>query len=1221
MQKSFFVIWQRTIATLVLMAGCSSALLSATTNAEALPSVVREREHAGQVVFVRVTDAGRRFVSVDYQGGIFLWDAQSLRQVSTRRRVPFSVKTAGMLDARTMLVAGSAPQDLLALVDLEGTATPRVLGRAKGETVAISGPLAARRVRAVIANDTLLRVVEINSNGLITDILKLAKTEVSAVAISGDGQLLAYATRGQDLVLVDVATGATRWKRQVDAMLTSLSIAPKARVLLGAYDNVLTFKFKRIDMFSLESGLPTRQLSTEPCSVLQVDVLDSDQGFAICGPSMTDNLVNMSKQIRTSFITWSLSLDREVTTIQTPGTGPGSLSYLPFRAGASYNQSSKTILVGGGDGSLFAARLPTNGQTAAIERLAPIPQVSYRFAVGATPRKLMVISNLIGRNGRKDDATGRRGETTRAAIASSLPNEHFTDEELREAIDPNGTFSALTMANGMRSWDVESGSSDGMTSAGLGYVLDVVPAHRSRTGSTMAVEVMAIESNSQFEPTVLSVAQVSEADGFEFNKRRLYSIDSLTGLLKPGIRRNTAEHLNFNLSVCPTANIPGNVRLSADARLLTVACLTLPKELAPKTTNYLNPNFELLTYWDDGPDKRQPARIPFTGSPIQIELSSDGGMAAILTLTQSRNADRAAPSIDNEYALTIVDTVGARLVKTIPRLPEPPTGRAMAFSRDAKQIYLALGFGVYRYDIGTDDLVVVNVKSEGSEASVVATLALNEDGALLAVSRYSGVTEVYRLDTLERANIMRHTGETMIQLVFDFGPGTRLFAASDTGGIELFDYVREEKLADFLSYEGGEWITVSPDGVFSASIGGELGVTVSDGQRAVSVDQLYDLYFRPEMLRLRIAGARVEVPSASAVRHSLSMPPPTLEVALTPANSALGVVAAITIHNAGGGIGGLRAFHNGKLALELDGDALRNLTVRGLPQSTSTYRVKLSLPASAGANEYMFAAMNEDRSLQSRFVKVTSDRPKAPTTLRKAYVLLIGSNSFEQPTFPVLSLAENSSRQLGEAFRRTFASIVGASNVEVMDLVGEASRYQSVERALDALERAATPDDIVAVVITTHGKVLPSGEMLAILKDTAADNSRSLTTSRLIASMSKIQALTQVLVLDICHAGVLSEKVSAIYQERFAVFAGRAGIHVMASTSAEEPALATFAGTTVFSHFLIQALAPRLDPAAPQRSLRKAANAAKDQVKATALKFHFNQVPAIYSFGRDLSFP
>jgi WD40 repeat protein len=1207
----------RSIFTFFAACSCLTVLAAQAIGKE-LPHVALEREHNGQVVYVGTIDAGRQLVSVDYQGGVYVWDAQTLRQVTTRRRVPFPVKTAALLDARTLLVAGSMPQDLLAFVDLEEIAPPRVLGAAGGETVSISAPMADGKLRAAVATESMIRVVELDRTGTIIERLKISKTGASSISLSDDGRLLAIATNEPQLLLMDATTGATLWARSVDRTLTSLSIGTEAGVILGGYDNVIAFTIKRIDQFDLGTGRTVRQISTDPCSVFQVDVVDLTRGFAICGPAITDGLVHMSKRIRTSFRTWSLQSDREPVTVFVPQqAGPGALGYLPFRAGITFDPVAKRLFIGGGDGSLFAAHVPTNDRAASITRLAPVPQVALRFAIGSEPHKLLVVSNPIGRNGGSDDKRPRLRQTMRSVIGAAAADEHFTEEELEEAIDPEGTLTPLTMPNGLSSWDIDSGFSDGTTVAPLGYVLDVTPGTGKLRTQTLAVEAMAIPVGGHFEPTILAVSQLTTEEDFELVNRRLVSIDSITGLLKEGIRRSHEDGVRFNLSVCPSAVVPGNVRLSSDGRLLCTVCLALREGASPGSQDFLHPDYDLLTYWLSPSGQARPARIRFSGAPSRLEVSSDGSLAAVLTQTQTVKTDPAAPGIDSAYALTIIDTRKAKVLKTISGITEPPIGKALQFSPDTNRLYLALGQGIYRYDVGSDGLVPIDVRFERVGSSNISALAINHDGSLMAVARHSGITEVYQLADLARVGVIQHPGQTMHQIEFDTGPGQRLVAAAMAGGIELFDYGRGEKLVDFLSYEGGDWITVAPDGVFAASIGGELGVTVSDGRRAVGVDQLYDLYFRPETLRRRIADEIADGPVPDAIRHALSTPPPSVEVNLR-AGASSGLVASIAIHDLGGGIGGLRAFHNGKLSQDIDATSLRR---QARTREGSTLYVDIPLPVAAGPNEYVVAAMNADRSAQSRFAKVSLDRPNNRSVVRKAYVLMVGTNSFEQTTFPVLSLAEDSSRHLGATFRRILASVVGQQNVVVLDLVGEGSRFESVGRALRELEQRAAPDDIVALIITTHGKILSSGEMLAILRDTGADDTRALAATSLISSMNRIQALTQILVLDICHAGAVSEKVSAVYQDRFAVFASRAGIHVLASTSADEPALAAFNGTTPFAHFLIEGLQPPPTPTTGSRSLRNVANDAKSQVKATAARFGFIQVPTIYSFGKDLRFP
>jgi hypothetical protein len=81
-------------SVIVFVVACSwVAGVAAQSELNELPQVVLEHEHGGQVVFLGVIEDGRQLISVDYNGGVYVWDAQTMRQVSTERRVPFSVRT------------------------------------------------------------------------------------------------------------------------------------------------------------------------------------------------------------------------------------------------------------------------------------------------------------------------------------------------------------------------------------------------------------------------------------------------------------------------------------------------------------------------------------------------------------------------------------------------------------------------------------------------------------------------------------------------------------------------------------------------------------------------------------------------------------------------------------------------------------------------------------------------------------------------------------------------------------------------------------------------------------------------------------------------------------------------------------------------------------------------------------------------------------------------
>jgi hypothetical protein len=1210
----------RFLARLVCVGVWASGSLAQPTDSS-LPSVNREREHGGQVVFVRPVSNGGPIVSVDYQGGVFLWDPLSLRQISTQRRVPFPVKSATVVDPATLLVVGSGDQDFVALISLRTLTAAKVLGRIGGEVQSLSDSLGDRRVRVVIASDQWIRVREIDSSGAFQTVLDLPRLNSTAVTISADGRLVAVATQAKELSLIEADTGRVIWTRQTEAMVTSLSVGTDAGVVLGGYDNVISFTLKSIDQYSIESGKTLRRILVEPCSVFQVELIDRDRGMAICGPSALDGLVNLSKRILPSFVTWRLTDERSTPRFTAiPGALPGASAYLPFRAGVSLDPSTDTLIASGGNGSLVGLKLHGTVQPTRVERLAPAPGVVQRLAIDAVSRRIIAVTRIAAPRRNVVAKSDDWPEVAKSALSEALPSGSFTEEELNAGLDLDIARQSPRLRNSLTSWDADAGTVDFSTRSSLGMVQDVAGAASSSKGSVSIAEVLSVSTSNPVETTVFAVSLLPTGEISKVHNRRLFSINSATGLLQEGIRRPKTEITDFAPGVCPSALQTVNVRLSGNGDVLLVACPAVRAGTISVQEDLRRPLFDLLTHWLGTAHGFPSKRVSIIGMPSQIELSADGSKAAVISSTTPK-ADRVGPTaFDSEYALTVVDLAHGEVVGRIDRIPEPSLGTAIAFASDGRKIYLSLESRVYAYTQGASGLVDVALPTGTTGSANISSIAVDDAAELLAVSRHDGTTKVFRLSDHLLVGAMSHPGETLTELRFDAAAKGRIVGAAVSGGLIAFDYLQPDRLADLLSYDDGEWIAVTPEGTFAGSVGGELGVSVTDGQRAVAIDQLYDAYFRPDMLRRRLAGDRNAIPAPDAIRRGLSVPPPSAD-AQPGTISTDSATLDITVKDTGGGIGGMRVFHNGKLVRDLGSDEMRRAAERINSSGKVAYRLSLSLPMATGLNDFTVTALNAERSAQSRFSKVSVERPGPSTTPRKAYVLAVGTNEFDHTGFPRLTLAEKSARSVGEKLVATMSALVGAKNVIYLDLVGADSRYESFEAALRYLERVVRPDDLVSIVVTTHGKVLPSGELLAILKDTRSDNAGAMPASRLVSSINRIPALTQILVLDICHAGVVSEQVAEVYQQRFAVFAGSAGIHVLASTSAEEPALAAFNGTTVFSHFLLKALGASRADRAPARSLKRIADAVKRDVASTAARFSFNQVPTTYSFGRDLLLP
>lgn len=1176
----------------MLLSAFVSAANSADPRASAI-QVLRERNHTGQVIYLHQDRQRNQFISIDNNGNLFVWDALSYRQISTARRIPFSVAKVAHLSGRDHMVF--AVDGGVALLEQDSNTPPQLIGRLQGALMGISEALPGERVRAVVYHDKTLKVIEIDRTGTMRALHQLQGIDPSSIGLSADGRLLAIATTKSELSLLDLDSGQFKWQRATEAPLTFIRIGDRG-VLIGAYDNLIGYQLKRIDQFDSATGATTRSIKV-PCSVLQIDIVDDDRGFAICGASALDKLKFSAGPVHEQFLTWSLASMAAPSSVPAPGS-----SLLPFPTGVMLLKTDRTFIVGNSNGELLAARLTDQGFAQSMTRLAPLPTKVARITINTEGSTLLAFSPFWSTGA----AEGQESEAIRKSRVAALASVNGGEGPHLEAAEPTA-INRFFRPNRMMLWNMTNPMLTASKTSPLGFVEDASLGN----GQISVVEQVISPIEMQGDVPLFAVSRVSDEDGMLSHTRPI-SFDLDEGLLTEGKISPSDSQRAFSVT-CLGISPAGIARLSGDGSMMMAICAVIePEALDTLKTRPKEPTYAVLTLPLGAASSSTPRRIFIPGTAQQFELSPDGKTAAVYVNT--RIGDPLVESDHGDHALLILDTDSGSVVASFTNLAPPAPGRGLVFVPQGNSLYVAVGSSVYRYRLDDKDFAPVPLAPR-LEGTSISSLGVDSSATRLAVSTRRGRTYIYALADARQFATLDHPGELINQVEFFGHDSTRLVASSDTSGVSLFDYATGERLADYLSYTSGAWSVSAPSGVFTASVGGEQGITISSGDRAAAIDQLYDLFFRPDLLAKRITLGEPAQVLTDNVREALGTPPPTVEIEIDA--KPRDPVATIKVRNTGGGIGGLRLFHNGKLARSMTASEM--LSGQSNP-SNDTFTLSVPLPVAAGANEYLVSALNGPGTMQGRFASARLDDAEV-SRARRAFLITLGVNHFEKDAFPTLQLAELSATKVSAEFHKVLASAVGDTQLDSIMLIGTSGTRASLESALERIETEARPDDIVAIVMTTHGKILASGELLVATWDTRPDGERGLTASRLLDAMRRSQALTQILVLDICHAGAVPERLASIYQERFAVFAGQAGIHVLAATSQSETALADYGSTTPFAHFLLLRLAEPPQTTGVPRSLRKIAEAAAQDTRQMAKKFHFNQIPSVYSFGRDFRFP
>jgi hypothetical protein len=88
-----------------------------------------------------------------------------------------------------------------------------------------------------------------------------------------------------------------------------------------------------------------------------------------------------------------------------------------------------------------------------------------------------------------------------------------------------------------------------------------------------------------------------------------------------------------------------------------------------------------------------------------------------------------------------------------------------------------------------------------------------------------------------------------------FAPdGRRVISASMDRTIRIWDAEKASTLGTTIVGRNGEWITVTPEGFFSASANGAKMLNVVRGLEVYSIDQFYQSLYRPDLVREKLSG-------------------------------------------------------------------------------------------------------------------------------------------------------------------------------------------------------------------------------------------------------------------------------------------------------------------------------------------------------------------------------
>ncbi|MGO9544231.1 MAG: hypothetical protein ACLPPF_05495 [Rhodomicrobium sp.] len=379
------------------------------------------------------------------------------------------------------------------------------------------------------------------------------------------------------------------------------------------------------------------------------------------------------------------------------------------------------------------------------------------------------------------------------------------------------------------------------------------------------------------------------------------------------------------------------------------------------------------------------------------------------------------------------------------------------------------------------------------------------------------------------------SGHTRNVTSVSFSPDGRFaVSGSSDGTTRIWDIQAGRERALMMAPPNGEWLTMTPNGFFSASQRDTDMLAIVRGMEVTTIGQVYQSLFNPDLVREALAGDPGGEVKRAAEKVNLervldSGPPPAVAIISHAPDSQSGAdlaTVAARVTDRGTGIGRIEWRVNGITA-----------GVSGVPAGAGPdFEIERALPLDAGENKIEVIAYNKRNLLASLPARTTIKfTGPADSVKPKLHILAIGINTYadkgslpgspQNAYFPPLDLAVTDAKAFAAEMQKAGAGMYG--EVRVTQALDTDATAAGLDRALQRISAEIAPRDTFILYAAAHG-YSESGRFYLIPQDYQGGTNPEALASRAIGQdrlqdwiANRIKAKKAIILLDTCESGAL----------------------------------------------------------------------------------------------------
>jgi len=331
--------------------------------------------------------------------------------------------------------------------------------------------------------------------------------------------------------------------------------------------------------------------------------------------------------------------------------------------------------------------------------------------------------------------------------------------------------------------------------------------------------------------------------------------------------------------------------------------------------------------------------------------------------------------------------------------------------------------------------------------------------------------------------------------------GKRIIYMGSDASFRIFDAATGEEIVTLIEFDDGEWLAVTAEGYYNASEKGAQYLKVSYEGKDYNVDQFYDVFYRPDIVSAKLTGQDIRELVSITMKDASKNLPPFVEFTTVPADTDRSrVKVCYQMKSAGGGIGEVRLFHNGKL-IHSDGyyheiarssskkqlvamdsktiyEDMRSIVVKGTAASMplaskskgDVFNDCREIEVVPGDNEISVSAFNGNNTVQSS-MKTVHFHSKSAHEEPYLYIMAIGIDQYRDKTVN-LKYAVKDARDLEQKLKVQSATLYKPENIHPTLLMNRDATKNNILEQVSELAAKVKPQDSFIFFVASHGVLL-----------------------------------------------------------------------------------------------------------------------------------------------------